>query len=161
MLRVALWRDFHDAAAPAERRNHIQIRFAVEGDALRPAQAAIKHNHLATLRDAVDAVVTRSRRAGDVEFPTRMKRQVVGGDRGLQRGEYENLARGTDLENRAAAIADEQVAGAIESQTRGDAHSFGPLLRLAVGRDAVDRAVVAAGDVEIALPVHGQPRRID
>src|SRR5271157_3528767 len=68
MLRVALWRDFHDAAAPAQRRNHIQIRFAVEGNALGPAKAAIEHNYLATLRDAVNAIVTGGGGAGDVEI---------------------------------------------------------------------------------------------
>ena len=72
-------------------------------------------------------------------------------DRRFERGEHKNLAVRIDFENRAAAVAHEKIADGVERDSSRDAHAFDPKLRTAVGRDAMDGAVVAAGDVEIIL----------
>src|SRR5256885_15918917 len=85
-----------------------------------------------------------------------MKRQVVRGDGRLQRCKNKNLAAWADLENRAAAVANVQIVVVIERDACSDAHAFDPLLGAAIGRDAMDGAVVAAGDKEIAPAVERQ-----
>ncbi len=67
---------------------------------------------------------------------------------------------GTDLENRAAAVADKKIADGIERDSGCGAHAFDPKLRAAVGRDPMDRAVIAAGDVEIPFAIERQARGI-
>ena len=141
---------------PLERCGDVEIAVAVKGQSLRPAQAAVEKADFALMIDAHDAVVARGGGAGDVEFARRAERQMIGGDGRLERGEDKNLAVRADLENRAAAIADEEVALGIEGEAGGDAHAFDPKLRAAVGRDAMDGAVVAAGDVEHAGLVQSQ-----
>src|SRR5207248_6293258 len=80
--------------------------------------------------------------------------------RGLERGENENLAVWADFENRAAAIAYEEVLFGVEGDSRGNAHAFHPELRTAIRSDAMDCAVVTAGDVEYAGLVESQAGRI-
>ena len=82
---------------------------------------------------------------------------MVSGDGRLERGEDKNLPVGADLENGAAAVADKEVALGIEGDSGGDAHAFHPKLRAAVGGDAMNGAVIAAGDVEHAGRVQSQP----
>src|SRR5207302_6596996 len=67
-----------------------------------------------------------------------------------------NFAAWADLENRAAAVANVQIVVVIERDACSDAHAFDPLLGAAIGRDAMDGAVVAAGDKEIAPAVERQ-----
>ncbi len=88
--------------------------------------------------------------------PVGLNARVIGGDGRLERGEDENLAVRADLENRAAAISDEKIADGVERDARSDAHAFHPELRTAVGRDAMDGSIVAAGNVQVALAVQSQ-----
>src|SRR5665213_1637319 len=97
--------------------------------------------------DAADVVVARSGWTGHEEFAIWAERQVIGGNGRLNRCEYEDLAVGINFENCAAAIADKKIALRVKCETCGDAHAFDPLLRAAVGRNAVNGAVMAAGDV--------------
>src|SRR5215468_3695427 len=90
-----------------------------------------------------------------------MKCQVISGHRGFECGKDKNLAVRTYLENRSAAISHVEVPGAIERETGGNAHAFDPLLGAAVGRDAVDSSVVAAGNVKISAAIQRQTRRVD
>ena len=78
---------------------------------------------------------------------------MIRGERRLERGEDKNFAVGADFENRAAAIAHVEAAGFVEREAGGDAHAFDPLHGAAVGRNAVNRAVVAAGDEKVAVVV--------
>src|SRR5579864_8818436 len=78
---------------------------------------------------------------------------MIRGERGLKRCEYENFAVGADFENRAASIAHVEAAGSVEREASGDAHAFDPLHSAAVGRDAVNGAVVAAGNEKVAVVV--------
>ena len=114
---LAIGRDAHDAAASADGSGDVEIAGAVEGQALRPAEAAIEEAHFALAVDAADAVEARSGRAGDEEFARGAERQMIGGDGRLERGEDENFAVGADLENGAAAVADEKIA--LRRRTRG------------------------------------------
>ena len=141
---------------PGERTFDIYIAEAIEREALRAAEAAKKCTDFAGGVDAVDAVKTRGRRAGDVEFVRGVERQVIGRERRFKSGEDENLAFGIDFENRAAAVADVEVAGFIEGEAGGDAHAFNPLHGAAVGGNAVNRAVVAAGNVEESVAIDGE-----
>ena len=79
---------------------------------------------------------------------------------GFERGKDENLPVGIDLENRAAAVADEKIADGIERDSGRGAHAFDPELRAAVRRHAVDGAVIAAGDVEVSFAIQRQARGI-
>jgi len=81
---------------------------------------------------------------------------VVGGDGRLERGEDENLAVGTDLEDRAAAVAHIEVLLAVEGDPGGHPHAFDENRHVAVGHRLVHETVVAAGDVEQALGVESQ-----
>ena len=112
---VALRRDADDAAAAAERGDDIEIFVLIEGEALRAAEAAIEDVDFAVLGDAIDAVVAGGGGAADVEFAAWMEREMIRGDGRLERGEDENFALGADLENGAAAVADEQISFASKA----------------------------------------------
>ena len=148
--------DADDAFAAGDGRGHVEPALLVERHALRAAEAAIEDLHFAFVRDAVDGIEAGGGGAGDVEVAIGAERQMVGGDRRLQRGENEDLAVGADLEDRAAAVADVEVLLGVEREPGGDAHALDEHGHVAVGRDLVDDAVVAAGNVEHALRVEGQ-----
>src|SRR5437879_6169190 len=99
------------------------------------------------------AVKTGSGRARHVEIAARMKCQVVCRDGRLHSREHKNLAARADLENRSAAVSDVKIAGLVKRNARCNPHPFHPLLRAPVRRDAVDGAVVAAGNEKISLAV--------
>src|SRR5216683_1723658 len=155
-IGLSLPRDPHDAATPSVRGRHIEISVAIQSQALRPPEATEENAHIAALRDFVDAVKTGGRRPGNVQIAAGMKRQVISGDGGLERGKNKDLAARADLENRAAAVANVQIAVVIERDAGGDAHAFDPLLGAAIGRDAMYRSVVAAGDEQIAHAIERQ-----
>src|SRR5260370_12793246 len=90
-----------------------------------------------------------------------MKRQMVRGERWLQRSKHKNLAARADFENRTAAVADVEIFRVIERDPGGDAHAFNPLLGAAFGRHAMDSAVMTARNEEIAGAIDSQSRRID
>src|SRR3979490_1535983 len=90
-----------------------------------------------------------------------MERQVIRRDRWLHRGENKNLAAWTNFKDRAAAVANVQIAVGIKRQPSRDAHAFDPLLSAAFGRDAMNRTVTAAGDEKIPHAVECQPAGID
>src|SRR6266853_4023988 len=85
---------------------------------------------------------------------------MVGRDGRLERCKHENLPAGADLEYRAAAVADEQVANGIERDSGRRAHAFDPKLRTAVGCYAMHRTIVAAGNVEVTFAVQSKARLI-
>src|ERR1700675_636629 len=145
-LGLRLRREPHNATFAAERCRDVQVSAAVESESLRAAQSAKKNTHLTGGRDSIDAVEARSRRARDEKFAGGAESKMVRGHGRLERGEDENLAFGRDLENCSAAIADIETSSLVERDSRGDAHAFDPLHRASVGRNAVNRAVLAAGD---------------
>ena len=79
-------------------------------------------------------------------------------DRWFERGENKNFAIGANLENRTAAVTDVEAAGFVERKAGGDAHAFDPLHGAAVGRDAMDGAIVAAGNEEMAVGMNRPSR---
>src|SRR4029077_2497225 len=101
-LGAALRIDADDAAVAAVGRGHIKIQVAIERDTLRTPQPAEKCRDLAALRDAENAVEARGRRSRDVKISARMKRQMISGDRRLERREDKNFALLADFENRSA-----------------------------------------------------------
>src|ERR1700719_4356249 len=119
----------HDAAAALIRRCHVQISLAVEGETLRPAESAEEGTDFALLVDAQHAVETRSGRAGYKQFAGGTERQGIRRHGRFERGEYENLPVGVDLENRAAAVAHKKIADGIECDSGRNAHAFDPKLR--------------------------------
>jgi hypothetical protein len=88
------------------------------------AQPAIERFHLSVPGDAVDRIEAGRGGAGDVQISVRSESQVVGGDGRFERGEHVNLPLPADLENGAAAVADEKIVVAIESDPGGHAHAF-------------------------------------
>src|ERR1700736_1513979 len=86
---------------------------------------------------------------------------MIGGERRLQGGKNKNFAAGTDFKNCSAAIADVKIFLLVEGDSGGHAHALDPLLAAAVGSDAMDCAVVAAGNEQITGFVHGQAGGID
>ena len=98
----------------------------------------------------------------DEEHAVVAEGEMVGGDGGLERGEDEDLAGvvravGADLEDGAGAVADEEIAVAVEGDAGGDAHAFGEGGDVvAFGRDAVDGAFGARAGVEIAVRAEGE-----
>jgi hypothetical protein len=78
---------------------------------------------------------------------------VIGGDAGLKRGKDKSRALGVYLEYGAAAIADIEIAGRIEGNAGGDAESAGVQRGGAVGGEAVNSAVMAAGGEQRSLAI--------
>ena len=66
------------------------------------------------------------------------------------------LGGAVDLEDGAGAVADEEVAVAVEGDAGGDAHAFGVGGDGSLGGDAVDGAFGAGAGVEVALGVEGE-----
>ena len=141
---LTLRRHAHDPTPAAVRSGHIKICVAVESQSLRASQPAIKRAHFAAPRDAIDPIVARGGRSGNIQIARRMKRQVVRRQRRLQRREHKNLATRADFENRPAAISHIQILIAVECNARRDAHPLHPLLGTPVRRDAVNGSVVPA-----------------
>ena len=160
MLGFGLWREANDAALASERCSHVKIAATIEGETLRTSEAAEKRGDFAGGINSIDAVEAGGGRAGDEEFSRRTERKVIGRKRRLERGENENFAVGSDFKNCAAAIADVEAAAFVERETGGDAHAFDPLHGAAVRRDAMDGAVVAAGNEEMAVRMNGQARGV-
>ena len=76
------------------------------------------------------------------------------------RCKHKNLAAGADLENCAAAVANVEIAVRVERDPCGDAHAFDPLLGAAFGCDAMNGAVIAAGDKKISRAIESEPAGI-
>src|SRR4029077_8458279 len=152
-LRLRVGSEPDDAAAAAERSRDIKIAEAIEGEALWASEAAEENVYIAAGSDFVDAVEARRRGAGDVQIAGGTEREMICGERRLKRGEDENFAVRANLENRAAAIAYVEAAGFVKREAGGDAHAFDPLHGAAVGRDAVNRSIVAAGNEKVAIVV--------
>src|SRR5260370_17101080 len=68
-FRRTLRSDAHDSAMSAMRRRDIKIRVAVESQALRTSEPAIKHGNVAALRYAVHALVARPPPTADLQTP--------------------------------------------------------------------------------------------
>src|SRR5690349_11459467 len=156
-FRFRFWREPNDAAFAGKRSGYVKIADAVEREPLRTPEAAEKYTHFARGSDPVDAVVARRRRAGNKKIARRAKREMVRRDGRLERGEDENFALRADLENRAASVAHVKAAVLIEREPSGYPHALNPLHRAPVGRDAVNRAVVAAGHKKMAFAIDGEP----
>ena len=124
------------------------------------SQPAEKNTDVAALCDAMNTVETGGRRSGDVEIAIRMKRQVVSGDGRLKRCKNKNLPVRADLENGAAAVADVKIPSMVEGDPRGDTHAFHPLLGAAIRRNAMNGAVVAAGNEKISRAIQREPAGI-
>src|SRR5579862_1227256 len=155
-LRLRVRSEPDDAATAAERSRDVKIAEAIEGEALRASEAAEENTYIAARSDFVDAVEAGRRRAGDIQIARGTEGEMIRGKRRLERGEDENFAVGTDFENRAAAIAYVEAAGSVEGESGGDAHAFDPLHGAAVGRDAVNGAIVAARNEKVAVVVDGE-----
>jgi hypothetical protein len=164
---VSIWRDADDAALAVERCGDVEVAGDVEGHALGAAESLVEDGGLAVAVDGVDGLVAGGGGAGDEERALVVEGEVVGGDAGLERGVDEDLAvaqdparagraLGPDLEDGAGAVADEEVAVAIEGDAGGDAHAFGVGGDGALGRDAVDGALGARAGVEVAVGVEGE-----
>src|SRR5665213_2550165 len=145
--------NLHDAAASLVGRGYIEVSLAIECQALRAAKAAKKRADFALLIDAQDAVKTRCRRSGDKQFACGAERQVIGRDGRLDHGENKNLAVGINFKNCAAAVAYKKVSNRVEGDACRDAHTFHPQLRAAIRRDAMNRSIVAAGNIQIPVAV--------
>src|ERR1700688_3619060 len=140
---------------------NVKIAVAVEGQALRTSETAVKNFNFSALSYAIDAVETGSRGAGDIQIAAGMKCQMVGGERRLKGGEDKDFTAGTDFKNCSAAIADVKIFVLVEGDSGGYAHAFDPLLAAAVGSNAVDGTVVAAGYEEVAGFVDGEASGIN
>ena len=152
--------DAHDAAFAVERGGDVQVAVDVEGEALGTTEATVEHRDFAFRTDHVYGVEAAGRGPGDVEVAVRAERQVIGGDAGLESGEDVDLAIASDLEDGAAAVADEEIFLGVEGDASGDAHAFGVGGHGAVRGDAIHRAVEARGDVEMAGAIEGHAGRV-
>src|SRR3984893_13673130 len=132
LFGLAIGSDSHDAAAPGIRGGDVEISPAVKRKSLRPAQATEKGANLALLTDANHTIEARCCGTGDKQLTSGTEREMIRRHGRLESCEHKNLSRGADLENRAAAVADEQVADGIERDSRRGAHAFDPRLRSAI-----------------------------
>jgi hypothetical protein len=152
----SLWRDANDSTFAGERTGHVKIAATIKREALRAAEAAEKRGDFARGINAIHAVEAGGCGAGDIQLVGGTERQVVCSERWFQRGENKNFAFRINFENRAAAIADVKIPGFVEGEAGGDAHAFDPLHRAAIGRNAVNSSVVAAGNEKKTVAIDGE-----
>src|ERR1700751_4318850 len=105
--------------------------------------------------DAVDGVETRGGRARDEQIAYRTKSQVIGRDARFQGGEYKRLAIAIDLEDGSTAVAHVQVLLTVESNPGCDSHALGVGRHGAVRCDAINGAIMAGGNVHLAVAIEG------
>src|SRR5262249_22801540 len=105
---------------------------------------------------AIYRIETRRRGTGHVKIAARPERHMVRGDRRFERSENEDLSCRADLENRAAAVADVEVALLVECQAGGDSHALDENRHVAIGRYLVHDPVHPAADVKRSLTVERQ-----
>jgi hypothetical protein len=173
--------DADDAAMAVEGGGDVEIAVDVEGHPLGTAEAAVEDGGVAVRVDSVDGLVGAGGGGGDHEDTVGAEAEVVEGDGGLEGGEDEDLVAagggegrniaggnagqvggfaGADFEDGAGAVADEEVALAIEGDAGGDAHPLGVGGDGACGGDAVDGALGAGAGVEIAVGTEGEGRDV-
>src|SRR5580693_2050637 len=140
--RLARLRDFYDAAASVQRGGDVQIIVDIKSHSLRTAQPAIKHADFAVRIDLMNRIEARGRRSRYVQITVIAEGQVISGNTRFDRSENENLPIAPDLEDGSAAIADVQVALAIEGNAGCHAHTFGIRRHRPILRDAVHGAIV-------------------
>src|SRR5579872_2160907 len=112
------------------------------------------------MRDALDRIKTGGRRPAHIQIAVRPKREVIRGNRRLQCGEYIDLPRTADLEDRSTAVAHVEVLFVIECKAGRNAHPLRVYGHISVRRYLVDDAIVAAGDIEYAFAIEGNSRGI-
>src|ERR1017187_5248183 len=112
----------HDSATAVEGGGDIEVVVNIDRQSLRTPQAAVEDTHGAVRIDLLYGIETRSRGAGDVEISVVAEGEMIGGHARLQHGEHEDLAVTVDLEDGPAAIADIQVSGWVEGNSRRHAH---------------------------------------
>src|ERR1019366_3021312 len=144
------------ALTAGEGGGDVEPALLVEGHALWAAEAAVEGLHLAGVRDAEHRVEAGCSGPGDGVIIVWTEGEVVGRDGWVQGGEDEDLTVGADLENSAGAIAHIEIVFGIEGNSGSHAHAFHVHAHVAGGRDLVDEAIVAAGDVQHALFVEGE-----
>ena len=143
------------------RRGEIEIAAVVKGHSLRASEAAIGDVDFATGVDTVNAVETGSGRPSNIEHLIRAHRQVVSRNRRFQRREDKDLTARADLENGSGAVPDVEILFFVERQSGGHAHSLGIDFDLTARADGIDRAVVAARDQQVPVPVENQAGGVD
>jgi hypothetical protein len=154
--------DADDAALSVEAGGDVEVVVGVNCHALGAAEALVEDGGVAVAVDGVDGLVGGGGGAGDEECSGVVEGEMVGGDAGFERGVDEDLAAGAvgvgaaDLEDGAGAVADEEVAVAIEGDAGGDAHAFGVSGHGALGGDAIDGAFGAGAGVEVAVGTEGE-----
>ena len=148
-----------DAAVTAEAGGYVEVAVDVEGHALGAAEASVVDGGVAVWIDGVDVLVGADGGGRNHEDAVGTEAEVVEGGGWLEGGEDEDLtgavgivgieraaglvagrSAGNDLEDGAGAVADEEVAAAVEGDAGGDPHTFGEGGDGAGGGDAVDRA---------------------
>src|ERR1035438_3598404 len=139
-----------------EAGGNVDVTLFGEREALGAAETAIPGACVAVGLNGPDSVVGRERWRRDEEGAGGVDGQVIGRDAGLQGGVDEDLALGIDFEDGAAAVADEEVALGVESCACCHAHALDVYGGLARCVYAVDVALSAGGDEEVAVGVEGQ-----
>src|SRR5258708_30687284 len=124
------------------------------------SQAAVESRDSAVGVDLVHAVETGSGWSGDKEMALRTEGQMVCRDTGFEGGEDEDLLIAADFKDGAAAVADVETLLAVKCDSGGDTHAFGVSGRCAIGGDAIDRAVVARGNVHLSGAIECDGSRI-
>src|SRR5208282_2513201 len=116
----ALRCDLDNAAFSGERGGYVNIAIDIKRQALGTAQTAVENGNCAMRVDFVDAIEAGRARAGDEHIALGSEGDVIGGNAGLECGEYENLPVARDLENGSAAVADVKILLTIEGNAGGD-----------------------------------------
>jgi len=147
------WGDAHDSALAVQAGGNVEVAVNVEGHALRAAESLVEDRCAAVAVDGVNGLIGGRGGAGDEERVVCVEREVVGGDGGFECGEDEDLAVGVDLKDGARAVADVEVAVAIEGDAGGDAHALGIGGHGAFRGDSVDGSFCARAGVEVAIAV--------
>src|SRR5437868_9367279 len=147
--------DLHNAAFTTEGSRDIQVAVRVECHALRTSQATVENGYRSLRGDAIDGIKAGGGGSGDEQISFVVEGEVIRGNARLEGSEDKDLPVACNLENGSAAVTDIEVLFAIKCDPGGHAHAFRISRHGAVGRNLVDSAVVARGDVHLSLAIEG------
>src|SRR5437870_9292690 len=88
-----------------------------------------------------------------IESPIRSKSQMIGGNAGLQCGKDKHLAVAGNAPDGPSAVANIKALFMVKGNSGGNAHAFGIGAHGAVGRYAVNSALIARRNVHLTLGV--------
>src|ERR1044071_10078857 len=142
---------FDYASMPATAGRDIEVALAIKCQPLRAAKPRKKSRHFAIRRYAHYGIEAGKRRPRNVQMTVRPECQMISRHARFKRCECRCLADFVDAKDRAAPVSDVHAPFLIEGYPCGYAEIVRERFGFFERRDAIDSAIVAAGDEDLAV----------